>query len=134
MKHDIERIKYTESIREGNFLIHLAAISLYDLNHLKKNRGGEKTGFIVSCIDMTAKEGEQEAFCKRIRTKKDARKYYQLLFSYLKNYGNEGLMKVWDEVEKCFNYKVCINKDHTIHPWNVVQHAKSIYENRLEQL
>ena len=25
------------------------------------------------------------------------------------------------------HYKVCINKDHTIHPWNVVQYAKSIY-------
>ena len=131
---DTDKIIHTEFLSEGRYLIVLSAISLYYLDYPKKNRGGKKIGYIVSCIDTTAKEGEQEAFCKRIRTKKDARKYYQLLFSYLKNYGNEGLMKVWDEVEKCFNYKVCINKDHTIHPWNVVQHAKSIYENRLEQL
>ena len=127
MKHDNERIKYTESIREGNFLIHLAAISLYDLNHLKKNRGGEKIGFIVSCIDMTAKEDEQDAFCKRIRNKKEAYKYFRLLPNYCKNYGKKGLMGVWNEVEKCFHYKITLNKDYTIPLRCVVNYAKTCY-------
>lgn len=124
MKHDNERIKYTESIREGNFLIHLAAISLYDLNLHKKNRGGEKTGFIVSCINMAAKEDEQDAFCKRIRNKKEAYKYFRLLSNYCKNYGKEGLMAVWNEVEKCFDYKITLNKDYTIQPRCAVNYAK----------
>lgn len=124
MKHDTERIKYTECFTEGNFLIHLAAIFLYDLNHAKKNRGGEKTGFIVSCIDMTAKEDEQDAFCKRIKNKKDAYKYFKLLPNYCKNYGEEGLMKVWNEVEKCFRYKITLNKDYTIPLRCVVNYAK----------
>ena len=124
MKHDAERIKYTESFTEGNFLIHLTAILLYDLNLHKKNRGGEKTGFIVSCIDMTAKEDEQDAFCKRIRNKKEAYKYFRLLPNYCKNYGKEGLMAVWNEVEKCFDYKITLNKDYTIPLPCVVNYAK----------
>lgn len=127
MKHDIERIKYTKHHTEGNFLIHLAAISLYDLNHHKKNRGGEKTGFIVSCIDMTAKEDEQDAFCKRIKNKKEAYKYFRLLPNYCKNYGKEGLMKVWNEVEKCFDYKITLNKDYIIQPRCVVDYAKTCH-------
>ena len=129
MKHDIERIKYTEYQMEGNFLIHLAAIFLYDLNHSKKNRGGEKTGFIVSCIDMTAKENEQDAFCKRIRNKKDAYKYFKLLPNYCKNYGKKGLMGVWNEVEKCFDYKITLNKDYTIPLRCVVNYAKDILQS-----
>ena len=37
-------------------------------------------------------------------------------------------MKVWDEVDKCFDYKITLNKDYTIHPWVVVQHAKTLYK------
>lgn len=113
---------------EENFLIHLAAIFLYDLNHSKKNRGGEKTGFIVSCIDMTAKKDEQDSFCKRIRNKKDAYKYYRLLPNYCKNYGKEGLMGVWNEVEKCFHYKITLNKDYTIPPRCVVNYVKDMLQ------
>lgn len=129
---EIDEIISQDCYKVDNYLVVLTEVKRCRLSN--KDMRGSKSAYIVSCIDTTAKEGEQEAFCKRIRTKKDARKYYQLLFSYLKNYGKEGLMKVWDEVDKCFDYKVCINKDHTIHPWNVVQYAKSIYVNRLEQL
>ena len=115
-----------------NYLVVMSKIERCRLSN--KDMRGRKFAYIVSCIDTTAKEGEQEAFCKRIRTKKDAFKYFTLLFSYLKNYGKDGLMKVWDEVDKSFNYKICINKDHTIHPWNVVQYAKTIYINRAKQV
>lgn len=109
----------------NKYLIVLSKIERYRLS--KKDKRGRKFAYIVSCINTTAKDGEQEAFCKRIRTKKDAYKYFTFLFGYLKNYGKDGLMKVWNEVEKCFNYKITINKDYTIHPWVVVHHAKSIY-------
>ena len=107
----------------NNYLVVMSKIERYRIS--KKDMRGHKFAYIVSCIDSTAKDFEQEAFCKRIRTKKDAFKYFTLLFSYLKNCGKDGLMKVWDEVDKCFNYKITLNKDYTIHPWVVVQHAKN---------
>ena len=50
MKHDTERIKYTESIREGNFLIHLAAI--YGISLDKVMAVGDSTN------DMALIDGE----------------------------------------------------------------------------
>ena len=73
---------------------------------------------------MAAKEDEQDAFCKRIRNKKEAYKYFRLLPNYCKNYGKEGLMSVWNEVEKCFDYKITLNKDYIIQPRCVVNYAK----------
>lgn len=122
---DTDKIKYSEFITVGNYIISLSAISLYYLNYPKKNRGGVKIGYIVSVIDTNAKDFEQESFCKRIRNKKDAYKYFKTLPNYCKNFGEEGLMKVWDEVDKCFNYKITLNKDYTIHPWVVVQYTKN---------
>jgi hypothetical protein len=122
---DTDKIKYSEFITVGNYIISLSAISLYYLDYPKKNRGGEKIGYIVSVIDTNAKEDEHDSFCKRIRNKKDAYKYFKNLPNYCKNFGEEGLMKVWDEVDKCFDYKITLNKDYTIHPWVVVQHAKN---------
>lgn len=122
---DTDKIKYSEFITVGNYIISLSAISLYYLDYPKKNRGGEKIGYIVSVIDTNAKDDEHESFCKRIRTKKDAYKYFRTLPNYCKNFGEEGLMKVWDEVDKCYNHKITLNKDYTIHPWVVVQHTKT---------
>lgn len=126
---DVDKIKYTEFITVDNYIISLSAISLYYLDYPKKNRGGEKMGYIVSVIDTNSKKNEKEAFCKRIRNKKDAYKYFKTLPNYCKNFGKNGLIKIWDEVDKCFDYKITLNKDYTIHPWVVVQHTKSVYKN-----
>lgn len=125
MKKDIDKIKHTYFITEGKFIIHVATVGLYYLDYPKKRRGGEKNGYIVSCLDTTAKDGEQEAFCKRIRTKKDANKYFRILPNYCKNFGKDGLMKIWDEVDKSFDYKITLNKDYTICPRLVVDEVKN---------
>ncbi|MBO5827192.1 MAG: hypothetical protein J6R59_01765 [Paludibacteraceae bacterium] len=111
----------------NDYLVVMSKIERYRLS--KKDMRGRKFAYIVSCIDTTAKDWEIEAFCARIRTKKDAFKYFTLLFSYLGNYGKDGFMKVWDEVDKCFDYKITLNENYTIHPWAIVRHAKSVYKN-----
>ena len=128
IKKDTEKIKYSEIITVDNYIISLSAISLYYLNYPKKNRGGEKIGYIVSVIDIDAREDEKESFCKRIRYKKDAYKYFKVLPNYCKNFGREGLMKIWNEVDKYFDYDITLNKDYTIHPWIVVQYIKFLYK------
>lgn len=91
----------------NNYLLVLTTLHKRRLDN--KERRGKKTAYVVSCIDDNDK-----AFCKRIRTKKDAMKYFKLLPSYCENYGKEGLMKIWDEVDKCFNFKITLNKDYII--------------------
>lgn len=114
-----------------NYLLVISKIERYRL--FKKDMRGNKFAYIVSCIDTTAKDCLTDSFSKRIRTKKDAYKYFISLFGYLENYGKDGLMKVWEEVEKCFNYNITLNKDYTICPWVVVQYTKTrIMENYKE--
>lgn len=114
-----------------NYLLVISKIERYRL--FKKDMRGNKFAYIVSCIDTTAKDCLTDSFSKRIRTKKDAYKYFISLFGYLENYGKDGLIKVLEEVEKCFIYNITLNKDYTIHPWVVVQYTKTrIMENYKE--
>lgn len=128
---DTDKIIYQGWCWVDNYLLVISKIERYRL--FKKDMRGNKFAYIVSCIDTTAKDCLTDSFSKRIRTKKDAYKYFINLIGYLENYGKDGLMKVWEEVEKCFNYNITLNKDYTIHPWVVVQHTKTrIVENYKE--
>lgn len=140
LQTDAEKIIYSEYFIMGKYLIACTETIRYRLGK-KGKRGRDKIAYMVSCIDMAAKEGEQQGFCKRVGKKKDAMKYHFLLAIYCKNYGEGGLMRVWSEVEKYFDYKICINKDYTITPYVAMEYCKKDfkkkfgkYANQMEQL
>lgn len=109
-----------------NYLIILTKLDACRLN--TKERRGNKYGYVVSCVDLKSEHG-QKAFIKRIHKRKDACKYFRLLPAYCIAHGKQGLMKIWDEIDKSFDIKVTLNKDYIIYPAVAYEHALKLYED-----
>ena len=124
MRYDSDRILFIRYYKQGNYYVALTAVELYPASGNKKLRGGLKRGYVVSVINAFPKPGEQDAFCKRIKNKKDAEKYYQLVGSYCKSFGDGGLINIWENIDKHFQWKITHFKDYYIPLPVIVSEAK----------
>ena len=114
MRYDSDRILFIRYYKQGNYYVALTAVELYPASGNKKLRGGLKRGYVVSVINSSPKPGEQDAFCKRIKNKKDAEKYYQLAGTYCRSFGDGGLINIWENIDKHFQWKITHSKDYYI--------------------
>lgn len=119
MRYDSDRILFIRYYKQGNYYVALTGVELYPSSGNKKLRGGVKRGYVVSVINSLPKHGEQDAFCKRIKNKKDAEKYYQLVGAYCSSCGSSGLMNLWENIDNHFPWKIIHSKDYYI-PLSVV--------------
>lgn len=124
MRHDADRIVFTEYYKQGNYYVALTRIELYPEYDNKKLRGGPKFGYVVSVINSLPKPGEHDAYCKRIRKKKDAEKYYQSIGDYCRSYGGGGWMNLLENIDKYFPWKIIDNKDYYIATEVIVSEVK----------
>ena len=130
MKQKITGNEYLDNVRwaifseVGDYLIYKTKVMLRHLDYPKKNRGGQKFGYVVTCVAKNQKDGEQDCFCKRIKNYKDACKFYQFLHNYCNSYGQDGLMKVWEKVEECFDDEITFNKDYCISLYTITEHHR----------
>ena len=124
MRYDSDRILFIRYYKQGNYYVALTEIELYPASGNKKRRGGSKRGYVVSVINSLSNPGEQDAFCKRIKNKKDAEKYYQLVGTYCRYFGDGGLMNLWENIDKHFPWKIIHSKDYYISLSVIVYEAK----------
>lgn len=124
MRYDSDRILFIRYYKQSNYYVALTGIELYPASGNKKLRGGLKHGYVVSVINSFPKHGEQDAFCKRIKNKKDAEKYYQLVGAYCRSFGDGGLMNIWENIDKHLQWKIIHFKDYYIPLSVIVSEAK----------
>lgn len=128
--HDTKRIISQTYTQVNNYLLILTKLHAYR-SGIKKRRGW-KYGYIVSCVDLSSiaecsEYNDYKVFIKRIHKKKDAWRYYTLLPSYCKNHGKEGLMSIWEVVNKSFADKLHWDKDCVISPYSAYNNAVELY-------
>lgn len=124
MRYDSDRILFIRYYKQDNYYVALTGVELYPSSGNKKLRGGVKRGYVVSVINSSPKPGEQDAFCKRIKNKKDAEKYYQLAGTYCRSFGDGGLINIWENIDKHFPWKIIHFKDYYISLSVIVSEVK----------